>query len=378
MMRYTTADAILADARARRAQFEEAKRAQEAVWRKVPGARPPLLLSVHTETELPSYSTKQTHYDREKMLISQLPAFASSVRGSGCVPSVRANMGCGIFATPLGIRQELNDDKMPWVQERLPRETIARLTPDDIRIPEDPSTEFGAGLAAMRYMAGALEGTGGMVFPLDLQSPFTLAHLCFGDDIFYEVYDDPEFVAHLCELTLDAVIKGFDACLSVMPDAERYVAHYNNLVIPRDMGGIKLSEDTSTLLSEPLLREFTEPYMNRLFDRFGGGYVHYCGQNAHLYDLVLRTPKAWGLNFGNPEKHDMPKVLGELAAADKIYYGALPMENPEEPYADFVRYLRASYRDGVFHLLLAFSCGEERRERVLEDWERAVDAVIKA
>ena len=37
-----------------------------------------------------------------------------------------------------------------------------------------------------------------------------------------------------------------------------------------------------------------------------------------------------------------------------------------------------SVKDGVFHLLLAFSCGEERRERVLEDWERAVDAVIKA
>ncbi|MEA4823468.1 MAG: uroporphyrinogen decarboxylase family protein [Clostridiaceae bacterium] len=376
-MRYPTAAAILSDAIANQARIEAAKQAQEAIWRKKPGARPPLLLSVRTETELPTYTTKQTHYDAEKMLISQLPGFASAVRGSGCAPSVRANMGCGIYATLLGVRQELYDDKMPWVQERLPRETIEKLEPGQLRVPDDSATEFGAGLAAMRYMAKAIEGTGGMVYPLDLQSPFSLAHLCYGDDIFYEVYDDPEFVAHLCELTLEAVVLGFDACLAVSPESERYVAHYNNLVIPRDMGGVKLSEDTSTLLSDPLLREFTEPYMNRLFERFGGGYVHYCGQNAHLYDMVLRTPKAWGLNFGNPEMHDMPKVLSDLAKANKIYYGGLPMVNPSAPYADFERYLRASYRDGVFHLLLTFHCDEENRERVLEDWERAIDAVLE-
>ncbi len=365
--------AILKEARENRERFEAAAAAQADIWHGVKGARPPLLLTITASAGLPGYSTKQTHWDPEKMLLSQLPGFLTAVRGSGCVPSVRANMGCGIFATLLGAKQELFDDKMPWVQERIPRETLEGMTETDLGSVE--AGEFGAGLAAMRYMAAALEGTGGRVYPMDLQSPFTLAHLCFGDDIFYEVYDDPEFVDHVCALTTEAVYRGFDACLEAIPDAQRFVTHYNGLAIPRDMGGVKLSEDTATLLSEAHLERFTEPWMNLVFERYGGGYVHYCGKNENLYQLVLRTPKAYGLNFGNPEMHDAARVLSDLAKAGKLYYGALPMENAAEPYADFVRLLRASYRDGVFHLLLTFHCDAAQRDRVLDAWERAVDAV---
>ena len=42
-------------------------------------------------------------------------------------------MGCGIFPTLLGVKQQLFDDKMPWVKEHLPKEVLARMSEEDIK-----------------------------------------------------------------------------------------------------------------------------------------------------------------------------------------------------------------------------------------------------
>ncbi len=370
--------------RSHREAFEASAEMQLRLWNGEKPAAQPLLLHCRTKSApvegMPSYNTKETHYDSEKMLTDQLngalTVAAANSRGPvGSVPSVRANMGCGIFPTLLGVRQELFEDKMPWVLEHKSKEELSKMGPEDIKL----SDEFKAGLEHMAYMAEKLEGTGCLVFPMDLQGAFDTAHIVYGDDIFYDLYDDPRFVHHLLELSCEAIFMGMDECLKVMPRSEKMIAHYNELVIPRSMGGIKISEDTSTLLSKDHIEEFVVPYMNRILDRFGGGYIHYCGSNPHLYDAVMKSEKAYGINFGNPEKNDIMRVLKDCAERGKIYYGAVgPVidDSTDESLTNsFAELLKASRKDGRSLLLLQYSCGDDRLDSVIECWNRANEAV---
>jgi uroporphyrinogen-III decarboxylase len=358
--------------RERRPAFEEAAKLQMKVWNKEPVERQPLLLSCSLDEEddrkYPDYNTKEVHYDSQKMFMHQFRAMMTAVYGGAqAVPSVRANMGCGIFPSLFGIRQELFEDKMPWVQEHLTKEQLMAMGPEDLKIGD----EFKAGLEHMAYMAEQLEGTGCMVYPMDLQGPFDTAHLVYGDAIFYDLYDDPEFVHHLLDLSCHAIFMGMEECFKVIPRPDVMVAHYNGLVIPRNKGGIKTSEDTSTLLSKEHIQEFIVPYLDRLLNHFGGGYVHFCGKNPHLLEAVMGLPKVLGINLGNPEKHDMEALLRDCAERDKVYYGSIPRGEAESLEEYFSKYLRAAQKGDRNILLLTFSCRKDEREAVLEAWNKA-------
>jgi len=355
----------------RKIDFERAARLQTEVWE---GEKPhiqPLLLSCSLDENddeyFPQFNLKEIHYDRQKMFANQFRVMMTAVYGGAhAVPSVRANMGCGIFPTLFGIKQELFEDKMPWVKQHLSKEELKAMGPEDLKL----SDEFKIGLEYMEYMSERLEGTGCMVYPMDLQGPFDIAHLVYGDAIFYDLYDDPEFVHHLLELACQAMFKGMEECLKVIPGSESMVAHYNELVIPRSMGGIKTSEDTSTLLCKEHIEEFIVPYMKKVFSHFGGGYVHYCGRNPHLFEVVMGMPDVRGINLGNPEMHDMEYVLRRCAEAGKIYYGIIP-RNEESVEEYFIKYLNASKAGDKSVLLLSYACKKEEREEVLEVWEYA-------
>jgi len=336
--------------KARKHIIDEAANLQKQVWLDFKATPHPLLLvSNDVQITFPAYNSKDTFYDSEKMLVFGLRQAVEAAAGEmQAVPSVRANMGCGIYPTLFGVKQELFDDKMPWIQEFLDKDTISNMGVSDLCIGE----EFQTGLDHMVYMAKQLEGTGCRIYPLDLQGPFDVAHLVYGDDIFIDMYDDPDFVHHLLELSAQALIKGMDECLKRIPGAAEEVTHYSHLVMPRSKGGLKISEDTSTLISGEMIREFVVPYTNKVLERYGGGYIHYCGKNPHLFDAVMDMPLAHGINFGNTDMHDMEQILKTCAARGKIYYGNIPMEEGEPLKAYFKRLISwASVEDKLYLLL---------------------------
>ena len=352
--------------------YENAARQQLLVWNGSKPEKQTLLLKVALNSDqqaaLPSFNLKEIHFDSEKMLLYGLRDVMQVMNGGReAVPSVRANMGAGIFPSILGVESMLFEDKMPWVKGHRTKEQLSKVGPEDLKI----SDEFKRGLEHMAYMAQQLEGTGCMVYPMDLQGAFDTAHIVYGDAIFYDLYDDPGFLHHLLELCCQAIFIGMEECFKIMPGSDKKIAHYNGLVIPRTKGGIKVSEDTSTLVSEAHIEEFVSPYLHKLLEHFGGGYVHYCGSNPHLFKTVMKEPLAYGLNFGNPEKHDMPGVLKTCAEKGMIYYGAICRQE-NEPLEDYFRkYLSASGNNGKHHLLLEYSCKWEEKEALLDAWEKA-------
>lgn len=358
-----------------RDQYERAVQAQEALWLGNGGAA--LLmhcaLSEAEQQAYPAYNPKEIHFDVHKMLANGLRDALTSMKARReAVPSIRANMGCGIVASFFGIVADLFEDKLPWVTTHLPKEQILDMTADDLKI----TPEFTLAMDHMRFLAKTLEGSGVRVFPVDIQGAFDTAHLVYGDDIFFQVYDDPEFVHHLMDLSCTATERAFDACLQLIPNSDQTIAHYNSYAIPRAKGGLKLSEDTSTLLSRAHIEEFVVPALRRLLQHAGGGYVHYCGRNEHLYNAVMAEPLCFGLNFGNPEKHDMDAVLKDCAASGRIFQGIIPRGQDEGWDQYFERVLKASFNGRQIHALAQISCRDESRQEISDAFDRAAERVM--
>jgi len=308
---------------------------QLALWAGTPG----LCCEFHGvdtpwAARLPDYDLAEIHWDSEKMLVSQLKsALSVALSDSDGVPSVRANMGCGLVGGLFGLEQRVFPDKMPWLLEHLSKEQILALQPGEFTITD----EYRQALEHMRYMKDMLRGTGIEVFPLDLQGPVDSAHLLYGDDFFYDLYDDPGFIHHLLDLTHAALVRLMTDCFEIIQPGD-FVAHYNRLVLP-SQAPLKVSEDTTTLLGREHIFEYCVPRTKALLDHFGGGYVHYCGWNPHLYEAVVEHIKPLGLNLGNAEKHGMAAILRDLAGRGMFYFGSCDEGIVHEAERDGVRYL---------------------------------------
>lgn len=358
--------------RERKQKQEEKAERQLSQWAGKPGVCS-LLLSISADDipemkYLPNYDLEEIHYDVEKMFVAGLKgALPVAMADGDAVPSIRANVGVGCVNTLLGgLKQSFFPDKMPWLLEHLTADQMNELQFEDM----NESPEFRFGMECMRFMKEKLAGTGIEVFPIDIQGPVDLAHLWLGNEFFYLLYDEPETVHHALDLAVKCDTYAFEKCLEIIKP-ERYVCHYNSLVLPKDKP-IKISEDTSTLLSKSHIEEYMIPYTKRLFEHFGGGYIHYCGDNRHLLPIAVQFPLSIGLNFGNPERHNFNEVLPELGKNGKSY---LAMGTLRNDYDELVKAARKE--DGSFNIFLGYSCRRDEQEAVLEKHRKRIDAAMK-
>lgn len=353
--------------------YKSAIEAQTAVWEDRVPEKQPLLLWCSLPDNLnelyPSYHHGEIHNNKIKMLLNGMKsALGVSLAGAHGVPSIRADMGCGIFPSLFpGIKPQLFDDgKTPWIVDHLDREAIRTLRESDIVLTD----EFKLCLEHMVYIAEHIKGSGAYLYPPDLQSPFDIAHMVYGDSIFYDIYDDSGLVHHLLDLSCYAIELGVNEYSKIIPQYDSFVAHYSDLIIPRFRGGAKISEDTSTLLSSSQIDEFVTPYLNRVLDFTDGGYVHYCGVNPFLLETVFKIDKAYGYNFGNPEMHDMDMILKTGSQSGKIYYGRL-VRNDNESLVDYFGRVRCqATTDGKCRLLLQYYANYDEKDFVLDAWEQ--------
>ena len=362
---------------------ENAIKLQSRVWHQEKTDMPILALSCGLTEEQSSWLTwsnhKEIHFDSEKMFVNGLRGVLSTINGNyGSVPSMRADMGCGIIASLFGTQQRLFDDKMPWLVDHVKKDEIKEKY--DFNISD--SAEFAAAIKHIEYMAEHLNRNGlenVFIFPLDLQGAVDTAHLVYGDAIFYDFYDDPEFIHRLLDASCDAIDFSMRECFKRIHRIQEFVTHYNHLAIPKDLGGLKISEDTTTLLSPALIDEFAKPYIRSVLERFGGGYVHYCGKHDYLFEILLSEPLVRGINFGNPDMHDMTEIITKCRENKKIYVGGIDKKSGESHFEYFKRTLEPSYDKNTecFYIIPQYWCSLGERANVIGEFERAAEFVMK-
>ena len=283
------------------------------------------------------------------------------------IPAVRPNLGVIFIPGAAGQPYKIRNDTMPWPGEPLSRDEIRGLAGRDIE-----GSKL-MGLARAFYQAHAQRGAGEAVaYHPDTQGIFSLAHLFYGDRIFTDLVDDPEWVRELLDATVAVhgrVVRALKT-YSIEPDTGIFHGHSfpNGVYFPT--AGVRISEDTATMLAPRMVREFVLPWTKRAVADWGGCFVHYCGRHQVLFQELCRMPEVRAIDLGNPEMYDTEWLMRNCAETGTVLFSPLPALEGED-WCGYVRRLaKLSRQTGARMILRPTVFPEERGDcaRMLELW----------
>ena len=266
------------------------------------------------------YDLKQQFYEKQKMLLEALWHAIPPLLGGSDVDnlSVRPNFGAVTVPSVFdGVEVGVFTDVMPWVSRHATVDEIRRFSES-----YDPSRLAQRGLLpiALEHASYFYEKVGPYgigIGDIHNQGPMDVAHQIRGEEIFYDLYDDPPFVHELMEMSTSAY-------LAVTELAEKASGRNDRQIFP-------YCDDSSVLLSEGLFVEFSLPYLYKVSEPLAGIQVHYCGK-GHLDRHYFDCPKVEIINLGQPEYFDCSHYMKRVIEAGKIYAGQWPTL-PEEDTA---------------------------------------------
>ena len=107
-------------------------------------------------------------------------------------------------------------------------------------------------------------------------SPHMIAVDLVGEDFYWWMLEYPEQCHRFLEKITQAEIASEENC---------------RRIDPRPREAYRLSEDSATIMSPDLFKQFCVPYSNALFERFGdclrfGRGIHMCGDSTHLHKVL--------------------------------------------------------------------------------------------
>ena len=65
---------------------------------------------------------------------------------------------------------------------------------------------------------------------------------------------------------------------------------------------VRVVNDSAVMISPAMHRKYVIPRIRRIFETFGGGWCHSCGDYSKHLDDLIAYPEITALNFGNPEQ----------------------------------------------------------------------------
>lgn len=321
------------------------------------------------------YSLKEQFFSKEKMLYAALKRMIEAARidcdGQLCL---RANLGTVLMPSLFGLNPVVMEDNQPWCKEHLSKEEILHF-----HIPDDLS-RVGLMPKALDYTVYFKETVGDLahIYLPDTQGPFAIAHLIFGDDIFTEIYDDPEFVHHLLGLTTEMFIRATEVLKEALGEARDsgYHGHGMSYGIYMSKGGTRISDDTPVLLSPQHIKEFVPAYDSQILTSFSGGWIHYCGYNMSLMEEIMSMNEIRGINLGNPEKWGPKEFMKMILDHGKFYFGSWKRNDNESLSSYFRRII--GYLDDRRGLILLLEPANLRMGEVkhaVSVWRKIQDEV---
>jgi len=141
----------------------------------------------------------------------------------------------------------------------------------------------------------------------------------------YAMIDEPKLMHNLLEIITETL---FDFIEEQRKLAKEYVFGKNvgsTGIYIKEGNGIYLCEDSMVNLSPELFREFSLPYLNIISERFGGLFLHSCGDFKHQIENLKLIKNLKGINFGASEiSYDL---IVENFAGDTVIAPHLGLNN---------------------------------------------------
>ena len=283
------------------------------------------------------------------------------------IPTVRPNLGVIFIPGAVGQCYVVRQDQMPWTGAPLSRAEIRCLPTRDIESSELMS------LARRFYERHrAADGCGVFAYQPDTQGIFSLAHLFYGDRMFTDLVEDPGWVHELLEITLSIHTRVVRALKTWIGERHESMAHGHSF--PAGVwfphAGVRISEDTATMVSPRMLPEFVLPYTRRAVAPWGGCFVHYCGKHRSMFEELCRMPEVCAIDLGNPEMYDTHWLLEHCGETGTVLYSSVKPE-ADEAWEPYLRRIAAMMKETGARLILRPSVFPDTREecaRMLGLW----------
>ncbi len=317
----------------------------------MPAAQPP---------EQESY--KERFGDPEKMWGHEIRrAEAVSDWPTDGIPTIRPSLGVIFIPAIAGQEYLLNEHQMPWPGKPMDKETIRRIPEIDVG-----NSELMQRAMAM-YQLHAERGDGEIVaYHADTQGVFDVAHLLYGDEIFYDMADGDEWawIEELMTICLDLYVNVSNRLRAELGQQDSSMIHGH----ARPQGvyfptcGVRLSEDTAILISPEMIDEVIIPYIEQSIAPFGAGFVHFCGYHEHLYEASCASKTVHAIDLGNNEMYDTRWLFERAAETDTVLF--TPIASLEdEKWPDYVNRIGNLVKEtGVRAIISPAVCPTEKSE----------------
>ena len=316
-----------------------------------------------------TYDMEEQFYDKEKMLYGHLEEIANCAQNAFDAPiCIRPNFGTIFIPAMFGLKYKVPKDTFAWLTSRLSKEEIRKYHFPNL----DKIDILKKAIEYIQFFQRELPEWIHLYLP-DTLGPFEIAHAVYGDNIFYDLYDDPEFVHHLLELCVTMYIQVTKRLKEIIGE-ERTICYHGHALsrgIYMRNGGTRISEDSATLVSPKHIDEFIIPYDQEVLNAFGGGFVHFCGKNDYLLESFLKLDEVRAVNLGNPEMYDFNITMKKFIDYEKCYFGLWPKIG-EENLDEYINRMKTATAEGERGLLLHFDetmFPEYSCQEILRKWK---------
>lgn len=275
------------------------------------------------EIDVRSICINDALHDYELMLCSELGALSKKLASTRASLGVRANYGTGILTSLFGAEVF----EMPRETNTLPT-TRAIGDGDRIRALTDkgmPDLYRGFGKDVFffgEFCSEIFERYPKIrkyveIYHPDTQGPLDIVELLWGGGMFYEMYDDPEFVHSVLRLVTDTYKAFLEKWYTIVAPRNGLSVHWSYM----HRGNIMLRLDSAMNISEDFYNEFSKPYDREVLDHFGGGCLHFCGRGDHYISSACEIESLYGIQLSQPHLNDMKKLFRAVDAREKRIFG---------------------------------------------------------
>lgn len=276
------------------------------------------------DADWPTLAYNDTFGDPAKMLLDQLRApYLHHQLGDYHPLNIRCNYGTVILPSVFGATYQLTETSLPWAHHLPDRNAVRALV--DRGVPDLHSGLGGRCFETAAYYREALSGYSKLsqaivIYHPDLQGPFDVAHLLWGPDIFYALYDCPDLVHALLSLVTETYRQWMWAWKAFIGEGNEFTTQWN-FYMP---GGIMLRDDTPVMLSTEHYEAFVKPYDQALLDEFGG-CIHFCGRGDAFIESMCHSRHLYAIHSSQPELNDVERLVRSTLARGIALLG-LPAE----------------------------------------------------
>jgi len=315
------------------------------------------------------YDMEEQFYNKEKMLFGHLEEIADCAQNAFDAPlCLRPNFGTIFIPTMFGLEYKVPKDTFAWLTSHLSKDEIKKFEFPNL----DEIDMLKKAIEYIRFFKEELPEWIHVYLP-DTLGPFEIAHAVYGDNIFYDLYDDAKFVHYLLELCTNMYIQITEKLKEVIGE-ERTTCHHGHALsrgIYMKNGGTRISEDSATLVSPKHIDEFIIPYDREALKAFGGGFIHYCGKHDYLLESFLKLDEVRAVHLGNPEMYDFDITMRKFEDYGKCYFGLWPKVGKEN-LDEYINRMKGATGGGKRGLLLHFDEAmfpEYSCQDILQKWQ---------